>query len=86
MIKISDLTWPNDDYKKKLRISLDGVLDETSKGGILKTTKDVMTSWGFCEPGTAAERRSATRHGEHHRNAWHRDAIERFSTRIGDRN
>lgn len=38
-----------------------------------------MNSWTDCVPGTSAERRSATRHGEHHRNArrlyaGHRDA------------
>lgn len=38
-----------------------------------------MNSWADCVPGTSAERRSATRHGEHHRNArrlyaGHRDA------------
>jgi len=37
------------------------------------------TSSNSCSPGTSAQRRSATRHGEHHRNArrpyaGHRDA------------
>jgi len=42
-----------------------------------KGTRD--TSSNSCSPGTSAQRRSATRHGEHHRNArrpyaGHRDA------------